>query len=192
MKFARLAAYASLSIALLGSLASCEREEDETSANVFQKTDIPATGAQIRPTASPSTGSGKLTASYDKRNQTLSYTINWTGLSDSVIAIRITGPAPTGYNAVNPAFTGANPTAFATTPYTSLQTFTGTGVKPLYPSTGSFTGTLLVDGVKVKEQDLLNGLYYITVHTKTTLPVPAPGSFLYRWFGEIRAQIVLK
>ena len=42
---------------------------------------------------------------------------------------------------------------------------------------GTYTGTLLADGVVVKEDDLLNGVYYINIHTAAY-----PN-------GEIRGQI---
>ena len=151
------------------------------------------TGAQVAPNGTPSSGLGTLTVSYDRRERLLNYTISWSGLSDSVVAVRVNGPAPIGFPALNPAFTGASPTSYTTTPYVVLQQFTGqtsAPFRPLYPSSGSYTGTLQVDGVKVKEQDLLNGLYYVTLHTKTILPVASPGNLYYRWFGEIRGQIV--
>jgi hypothetical protein len=42
---------------------------------------------------------------------------------------------------------------------------------------GTYSGTFNVDGVVVKEENLLNGLYYLNIHSKTY-----PG-------GEIRGQI---
>jgi hypothetical protein len=44
-------------------------------------------------------------------------------------------------------------------------------------SCGSYKGSMLVDDVVVKEQDLLNGVYYVNLHTAAF-----PG-------GEIRGQI---
>ena len=52
-----------------------------------------------------------------------------------------------------------------------------TNTIPTFGATGKVSGTMLADGVVVKEQDLLNGLYYMNIHTA------ANGG------GEIRAQI---
>jgi hypothetical protein len=185
------------------NLASCEKDDEKKKGTLHVKTEIPATGAQISPSASPSSGLGSLSVSYDTKGGVLNYAITWSGLSDSVIAIRICGPAPVSYSSLNTLFSGwtvqptFKPLADTTTPYIYLQQFTAgntttsSGVaKGLYPSSGSFTGSLLVDGVKIKESDLLNNLFYITIHTKTILPaVPSPSNLLYRWFGEVRAQI---
>lgn len=194
MKLFKLTALGSLSFALFMGLSSCEKESERQKINLYTKTDIPGTGAQIAPNPSPSTGTAKLSVSYDKRTKILNYTIAWSGLSDSVIAIRINGPAPKGYSALNTAFTvaPADSSSFNTTPYTVIQATTGTSSRPLAPASGSFTGTLFIDDVKAVEQDLLNQYYYITLHTKTTLPVPGASRFFFRWFGEVRAQIVFQ
>ena len=190
MKFLKLTAFSLLSLALVVSFTSCEKDSEKDRVNLYTKSDIVISGANIFP-ASPSPAVGKLSVKYDKRTKNLDYSLTWTGLSDSVIAIRINGPAPLGYNSLNAAFTGASPTSFATTPYNVIQAFVGT-TKALYPSTGSFSGTLSVDGFKVKEADLLNNLYYVTIHTKTILPGSAPNNLFFRWYGEIRAQIVFQ
>ena len=194
MKLFKLTALASLCFALFVGLSSCEKEAEKKKVNFYTKTDIPGTGAQIAPTPSPSAGLAKLSVDYDKRTKILNYTISWSGLSDSVIAIRINGPAPRGYSALATPFNVAagDSTSFFTTPYIVIQQTTGTPPRPLAPSTGSFTGTLLIDGVRAKEQDLLNQYYYVTLHTKTTLPVPGASRFFYRWFGEVRAQVVFQ
>lgn len=193
MKLFKLTALASLCFALTSTIISCEKDSEKDKVNAYSKSDIPVTGAQVAPVASPTAGLGSLSVSYDKRVGIINYSLTWSGLSDSVIAIRVCGPAPVGYPILNPSFTGANPTGITTTPYIVLQELNGVTTqaptKAFRPSTGSYTGTLLVDGVKVRQQDLLNGLYFITVHTKTTLPVSGSGAFLYRWFGEIRGQI---
>jgi hypothetical protein len=192
MNFFKLTASASLCVALSAAIISCQKDDIKDRENAYAKSDILMTGAQISPSASPSTGTGKLTVNYDKRTKVLNYVITWSGLSDSIIAIRVNGPAPVGFSSLNPAFTGASPTSFTTTPYNVIQQFTGTAPKAMLAASGTYTGTLSVDDVKVKEQDLLNSLYYVTLHTKTTLPIAAPGSFLYRWFGEVRAQITFQ
>ncbi|MFN4315017.1 MAG: CHRD domain-containing protein [Chitinophagaceae bacterium] len=195
MKLFRLTAMATVCLGLITGFTSCEKDSEKDKVNLYQKSDIPMTGAQVAPNGTPSAGLGSLTVSYDKRQKQLNYSISWSGLSDSVVAVRVNGPAPIGFPALNPAFTGANPTSYATTPYVVLQQFTGqtsAPFRPLYPGAGTYSGTLQVDNVKVREQDLLNGLYYITIHTKTILPVASPGNLYYRWFGEIRGQIVFQ
>jgi hypothetical protein len=194
MKLFKLTALGLLSFALFMGLSSCEKESEESKVNVYTKTDIPGTGAQIAPNPSPSTGVAKLSVYYDKRTKKMDYTVSWSGLTDSVIAIRINGPAPKGYSAISRTFTvaAADSAKFETTPYTPIQVVAGTTPKALYPSTGSYTGVLYIDDVKAVQQDLLNSYYYVTIHTKTTLPVPGATRFFYRWFGEVRAQVVFQ
>ena len=112
------------------------------------------TGAQEVP-AVPTVGFGLMNVSYSKVTKVLSYDFTWSGFTGPITAAHIHGLAPTGYNAgVVQGFTGVSATA-----------------------AGKFSGTLFVDGVRVKEEDLLNGLYYINLHTATY-----PG-------GEIRGQV---
>ena len=188
MKFVKLTAFFFLFIL---AFAACDEGLSKSETSRVQ-TGIPVTAAQNVPSL-PTPGSGTLDLEYTPVNKILNYTITWSNLTDSVIAIRINGPSPKGYNSVNTAFTGANPTAPATTPHVVVQEFLGTSTKALYAKSGSYSGTLLIDGVKVKEELLLAGLYYFTIHTKTIIPSPAtpPTSLAYRWIGEIRAQIVL-
>lgn len=215
MKWIKTTALASLLFASLLVISSCEKEAETKKVNIYSKTGILLTGAQLAPSSvvSASTALGSVDVTYDRGSKMLTYKITWSGLSDSVIAIRICGPAPVGFPSLNPAFTGANPYAVATTPYNVFQEITynmvnnllsasaavqaATANKTVFPSTGSYSGSLEVDNVQVKEQDLLNHYYYITIHTgKTYPPTPTAPSPLptalqqqYRWWGEIRAQI---
>ncbi|RYY62618.1 MAG: CHRD domain-containing protein [Chitinophagaceae bacterium] len=191
MNLLKLTACILFSFVTLISISSCEKESEKRKSNLYIKSDIPFTGAQIKPVSSPSAGTGTMDVWYDKRDGVLNYAIRWSGLSDSIIAIRISGPAPIGFNTVNPAFNPAPASfnAYSTTPYLSTQTFLGSSPKALYPSSGTFSGSIFVDGAKVKEEDVLSGQYYVTLHTKTVLPIAPPGSYLFRWLGEVRAQI---
>ncbi len=205
MKLFRLTAFASILFGALLGFNSCQNEDELAKTTVFSKTNLVMTGAQVVP-ASTTTGLGSLDVTYDKTTKLLNYKVTWSGLSDSVIAIRICAPAPVSYSALNtsfPAYTttpGFRPFADTTTPYSWVQQFTnglqtvpllGPIARGLYGPSGSFSGALLVDGVKVKEVDLLNGLYYLTLHTETFIGSPAnvPASCQYRWYGEVRAQI---
>ena len=118
------------------------------------KKGITLTGSNEVPAISPS-GSGTLDVSYDKTGKTLTYSAKWSGMTDSVTMMHFHGPAEKGTNA---------------------------GV--LYPITdftpgtsGTATGTVKLDGVKLKEAELLGGKWYYNIHTKTH-----PG-------GEIRGQV---
>ena len=140
---------------LISGLVSCEKEYD----TVIRKNDnITMTGANVVP-ANSSTGSAKLQVSYNNRTRLLSYTVSWTGLSANVNAIRISGPADPG---------------FAAAP---LQNFTSGFAAA---TSGTYSNTLYVDGFVVKEDDLLNGKYYMGLHTVGP----------YASSGEVRGQIV--
>lgn len=103
-----------------------------------------------------SKGTGTLDVWYNKTSHSLKYTVNWSGLTDKPTMAHIHGPAAKGVNA------GVR------------HDLTGVLVKE---KAGSFTDSVTVDGNAIKEDSLLNGFYYINIHTPKN-----PG-------GEIRGQI---
>ncbi len=159
MKWIKLTALASTLFIALLTLNSCEKEAESKKTNRYEKTGITMTGAQETP-ATPSAALGNLDVLYIRGSKILSYKFTWSGLADTITGIHIHGLAPTGYAAgiVQNILTTKNEVTF---PYRG----------------GSYTGTLLIDGVAIKEENLLNGLYYLNIHTKTYLG------------GEIRGQI---
>lgn len=157
MQLLKLTVLSSILFAVIVIVLSCEKETQR--ANYYVKTGITMSGAQETP-VNPSTAQGSLDVSYDKNIKVLVYKFSWSGLADTIVGIHIHGLAPVGFNAsiVQNILTVRNEAAFP---------FRG----------GSYSGTLLVDGVRIKEDDLLNGLYYLNIHSKVY-----PG-------GEIRAQV---
>ncbi|MBI5856918.1 MAG: CHRD domain-containing protein [Sphingobacteriales bacterium] len=163
MKLIRLTALSSLVLGLMLAATSCEKVAEEKKTTDYERKSIPLTGAQETP-ATPSTALGFMDVSYSKETRILTFSVTWSGLTGPVAAMHIHGLAPVGYAAgvVQNLITASNGIA---TPGSA------------YPATGKFSATLLADGVIVKEQDLLNGMYYLNIHTATY-----PG-------GEIRGQI---
>jgi hypothetical protein len=161
MKLLKLTAYLSFLFAILLT-TSCEKEAELQKVNVYTKDDIMMTGAQARP-VSTSAGSGLLSVYYDKRANFLNYTIQWFTLSGAPTGIGLYGPAPEGYIALTPAGAPAAPIWSA-----SVNGLT---------ANGKISGSIQIDGVALKEQTLLNGLYYISIRTAAW-----PG-------GEIRTQV---
>jgi CHRD domain len=150
----RLTAFPVIIIAFIITLASCRRDDVEHQ-NLYMKTGIVMSGAQEVPSNS-SSAKGNLNISYSRLSKTLSYNFSWTGLTGPVSVFHIHGLAPVGFSA--PVF----------------QTFTAASIVPCKvngvngPTTcGSYSGTLFVDGVAIKEADLLNGMYYVNIHTAT-------------------------
>lgn len=118
------------------------------------KKGLALTGSQEVPPVMTN-GSGTLDVSYDKTSKTLTYSAQWSGLSDSAAMMHFHGPAEKGKNAsvVYP-----------------IPNFT--------PGTsGTASGTVKLDEVKLKEAELLGGKWYYNIHTKTH---PA---------GELRGQV---
>ncbi len=167
MKFFKLAAFPLLISVTLLILSSCEHDENLKKTTEYERKNIPMTGAQETP-ATASTALGNLNVSYSKDTRVLNYNFTWSGLTGPVTLMHIHGLSPTGYMAgvVQTLIAGSNGIA--------------TPNAVLYPATGKWTGSLFVDGVAVKEQELLNGMYYMNIHTATY-----PG-------GEIRGQIVFQ
>jgi CHRD domain len=165
MKWIKLTASTYILFSFLLSLGSCEKDAEKKIQKEFSKTGIVLSGAQETP-ANASAATGSMDVFYTKETRILSYTVRWTGLPVPPHLMHIHGLAPAGFAA------GV------------VQTILGGTANPtLFPAnTGKYSGTLLVDGVVVKEQDLLNGLYYMNIHT------PAP----YYPGGEIRGQIVFQ
>ena len=143
-----------LSLFLSFILIACEKEAEVKKVNVYSKNGIIMSGAQEVP-ANPSTGTGTIDVIYDKRTKVLTYSIKFSGLTGNATAAHIHGLAPFGFA------TGV------------VQPFSG------FPAaaSGTYSGSLLADGVFIKEDDILNGLYYANIHTPTY-----PG-------GEIKGQI---
>lgn len=167
MKLIKLTALTSLLFVFLFGISSCEKNAEKKKTTDYQKNGIPLTGAQETPAVTTS-GLGSMNVFYSKETRILSWSVTWTGLTGPVAAMHIHRPAPVGFAAgvVQNIITASGGLA---TPNATL-----------YPATGKFSGTLLADGVVVKEEDLLNGLYYMNIHTAAF-----PG-------GEIRGQIVFQ
>ena len=170
MKLIKLTALPFIVLGSLVVLSSCESDAEMKKTTDFQKSGIVMSGAKETP-AVPSTALGKLDVFYTRETRTLSYTVTWSGLTDSVAAMHIHGLAPEGYAAgVVQNIVAASNSIF---PQKTSGKFT-------YSKSGSLSGTLLVDGTVIKENDLINGQYYLNIHTSTY-----PG-------GEIRGQITFQ
>jgi len=174
MKLIKLTAFPLVILASMLLLNSCERDAEQKRTTDFEKLAIPMTGANEMP-ISTSPALGKLDVSYTKETRVLTYTISWSGLSGAVTAIHINGPAPLAFASPN-----------------TMQVLTISGITKCPASSntacGTFTGNMFVDGVVVKEADLLNGQYYMHIHT-----AGFPGGTLTADpRGEIRAQIVFQ
>lgn len=144
-----------LAVTLL--IASCDKEDEGTD---YVKTGLPMTPAQeVPPVAVPSSATGTIDATYSQRTRTLSYTVKWQGLtSDSIRGMHIHGPSDPGFAAP------------------ILQTFSGFPIK----AAGTHSGSVFMDGVVLKEEELLANKYYINLHTKAN---PA---------GELRGQLTMQ
>ena len=167
MKLIKLTALTSLLFVFVLGMSSCEKIAEKKKNTDYQKNGILMTAAQEVP-ANTSSALGIMDVSYSKETRLLTWSVTWSGLTGPVSLMHIHGLAPKGYS--------AGVVYNIITPSNGLATPNAT----LYPATGKFSGTMLADGFIVKEQDLLNGFYYMNIHTAAN-----PG-------GEIRGQIVFQ
>ena len=153
MRWLKLTAFSFLFSSFL--FIACEEESHLVPAE-YAGNSIGMTGTQEVPIVTTS-ATGTIKASYSQFSKTLVYTVTFSGLSGNASAAHIHGTAEQGVNA------GV------------LQTFNGFPAK----AAGTYSGSLLIDGVKFLEESLLAGKYYMNIHTAAN-----PG-------GEIRGQLVL-
>ncbi len=181
MKLIKLTVLTSLLFSSLIMFTSCEPDAELKKLSDFQKNGIVLSSAQEVP-ANPSTALGTMNVFYTKDTRILSYTVTWQGLTGYVTAMYIHGLAPAGY-----AASGETQKIVDNSSNGIFRTFIQpANVVPAFGATGKLSGTLLVDGVTVKEQDLLNGNYYLNIYT-VAYPY-AVANPLFRG-GEIRGQI---
>jgi hypothetical protein len=131
-------------------LSSCAKDRDTTISN----NNINLTSSQVVPAAT-SSATGRAEISLNFKTNLFNYKITWNGLSSAVTSIHIHGIADVG----QPAAIVQNITGFSTA------------------TSGSYSGSLPVDNVVVKEDVLISGRYYVDIHT-----VNNPQ-------GEIRGQL---
>lgn len=122
--------------------------------DTVSKKGIALMGSQEVPPVTQS-GYGTIDVSYDKSSKTLRYTANWYELSDSATMMHFHGPADKGKNAS---------VIYPITDFTKGRS-------------GTATGTVKLDEVKLKEAELLGGKWYFNIHTKK------------HQGGEIRGQV---
>ncbi|MDQ6762732.1 MAG: CHRD domain-containing protein [Bacteroidota bacterium] len=132
---------------------ACKKDHDDPC--IKAKKGLAMTGAQEVP-AHQTAGHGKVDVSYNKCDKMLTFTISWADLAGNPVGSHIHGTAPKGVNAP------------------VLYNFTSSIPKT---TSGTFTDSVKVDGITIKEDSLLAGFYYLNIHTPKY-----PG-------GEIRAQI---
>jgi hypothetical protein len=137
-------------LALIALLSSCL--DHDLSNPIVSQNGLLLSSAQESP-ANPSPATGSANVHYDKSTRKLSYTITYSNLTGTPTMGHIHASAPRGSN------------AGVLIPFTNLPGATS----------GTITGT--ADIAPDKEEDLLNGLFYINLHT-----AQYPG-------GEIRGQI---
>ncbi len=167
MKLIKLTALPLLLFVSILAMVSCETDAELKKTTDYEKKAIVLSGAQETP-ANASAAIGSMDVAYSKETRTLAYKVTWSGLTDSVLLMHIHGLAPTGY--------AAGVVQNIVTPLNGIFPQKTSG-KFTYAKSGTLSGSLLIDGVVVKEADLLNGVYYMNIHTT---PFPS---------GEIRAQI---
>jgi hypothetical protein len=135
------------------TLNACSKDDDDKPKNMF---DFSATidAAQETPPTGES-GTGTCTATYDSISNALSYTLTWNGLTDVPTAMHF-HKADVGV----PGDVEIPITGFAAS------------------ASGTLTASATVD--QEEEHDLLEGKFYVNIHTAAH-----PG-------GEIRGQLIQK
>jgi len=151
-------------LVLSSVLSGCEKwkdlihKEKDKEKNVYTSNNLPVNGLQEVPQRETH-AKGTLDVSYDKTTKMLKYTVRWADLTAAPVGSHIHGTALKGVNApVKHDFTSLIPKT----------------------TSGTFSNSVMVDGVAIKEDSLLHGFYYVNIHTPKF-----PG-------GEIRGQIEFK
>lgn len=128
---------------LLFVFSACSKDTETVNNPVYNLRGN-ATGAQEAPNKNTSTATGTLSGTYNKDNNTLTYTVNWTGL---------TGGNPTAMH-----FHGAADPGVPASVQIPITGFTAA-------ASGTVSGTATL--TDAQETDLLNGQWYYNIHNAT-------------------------
>lgn len=139
-----------LTLTFVGSvfLFGCSKDDDPADANLVKFENIQITGAEEVPPNS-STATGVFNGTFDKTTKILTYTLTFSGISPTAMHFH---KADVGVN-------GSVVIGISAAPYTS----------PINSATPELTTE--------QESDLLNGLWYVNIHSAAFPP------------GEIRGQV---
>ena len=148
-------------------ITACTKDGPE---GFYSNTNIAMTGAQEVP-ANSSAAIGKASVNYDRSTGYLNYTVEWSGLTDTLTGMHIHGPADPGFSA-GILHRIIDPTSFSVS---NGATIANTG--KAYIKSGNISARVFIDGFVLKEADLLAGKYYFNIHSKAFTN------------GEIRGQI---
>jgi hypothetical protein len=184
----RIAVFSITILALVVLASSCHRDDVEQQ-NTYSKDNIVMSGAQEVP-ANPSPAIGSMNVSYSRLSKTLTYKVTWSNLTDSLLLMHIHGLAPAGFTASPVQNIVVNPNGPPAAPGN-----VGLGIFPQklasgrlnFGKSGTISASVFVDGVAIKEADLLNGMYYMNIHTNGINPNGGD----YKG-GEIRGQITFQ
>ena len=157
MTWIKPTAFTTLLFASLFLITSCKKDAASKKVTFYSRTGIVLSGTLNVP-ASASTATGSMDVTFDEASKLITYKVTWSGLTGNPTGFSVYGLAPAGF------------------PAGIVQAISISGLK----TSGNYSGTLFVDGVYIKEEDVLNGLYYIGFRTAA---YPA---------GEIRGQIVFQ
>ena len=155
-----------LLIVISAFIISCEKDNVVSSPVDFNSAGLPMTGAQEVPAVTTS-ASGTIDITYSKSTKTLSYTITWQNLSGPVAALYIHGPSQPGYQG------SILQKAIASS---------GGVVTPnpaKYGASASYSGFIYVDGIKIKESDVIYNKLYANIYTAANQA------------GEIRGRLIV-
>ena len=135
--------FVSLAFVLTVLFSACKKDKETVNNPVYNLRGN-ANGAQETPNRVNTTATGAISGTYNKDNNTMNYTITWTGL--------------TGGNPSSMHFHGA------------ADPGVGAGVKigiTGFPTTASGTVTGTATLTEEQETELMNGLWYYNIHNAT-------------------------
>jgi hypothetical protein len=151
-------------LAVATTLTSCDSSAD---VDLLSRQGLPMESRQVVPVNTVvNNANGVINATYNRETRTLFYTINWNALPGNPSAT--SSSFTRGFGIYGPAAEGFNGAL--------IQSITGFTAN----TTGTHNGTVFIDNVVLREEDLINGRYYVSIPVLPSFPA-----------GAIRGQIKL-
>lgn len=157
-----------LSVVAFSLVSLCMSCNTDADVELLSRQGLPMDSRQVVPANTvTNNGNGVISTTYNVETRTLFYTVNWNALPGNPSAT--SSSFTRGFGIYGPAAEGFNGAL--------IQSFSGFSAN----STGTYTGTLFIDNVVLKEEDLIAGRYYVSIPVLPSFPA-----------GAIRGQIKVK